>query len=130
MRVFRRRSRLGYFALLALALQVALAFAHAHSHAYGAAAVSDLAQRAITYGMCRPGTESPCPAPAHHNDGSNCPICWSTSLASAAVLHAPPLLALPAHPAERQRPLRARLRLHGDAPVYFRARAPPHRVLI
>jgi hypothetical protein len=125
MRVFRRRHSLGLVALLALALQAALALAHVHVHAYPASASEGIAQRAITYGMCRAGTERTCPPQAPHDDHGKCSICLALGLASAAVLGAPPVLALPAPEfALLARDHRAQV-VREALSVHFQARAPP-----
>jgi hypothetical protein len=126
MRVFRRRHSFGCVALLALALQAALALAYTHVHTYTVAASADLAQRAITYGMCRAGSERPCPPQVPHDDHAKCSLCWSMSLASAAVLHAPPPIPL-LHPRIGMlAPARLAASVHSVSSVHFQARAPPH----
>jgi hypothetical protein len=123
MRVLRHRHTLGLIALLALAMQAVLALAHTHTHRVTAG--SELATRAITYGMCRVGAERQCPPPAPHDDHAKCPLCWSMSLASAAVPTAPPAIAL-IHPrVEAPLPVRIAARVQGVSSVQFQARAPP-----
>jgi len=125
MRVFRRRQSLGLIALLALALQAALAFAHTHAHSYAVSDAEALAQRAVTYGMCRAVAERPCPPQVPQHDESHCPICWSLSLARAAVLDAPPAVPLPAPEFAMLAPARTAAPVGGVTSVHFQARAPP-----
>jgi hypothetical protein len=128
MRVFRRRPTLGLFALLALAAQALVAFAHTHVHVVPSVRAESLAMRAITYGMCRIGSERPCPPPAHHDDHAKCPICWSMSLAAAAVLEAPPAIAVPQLPVRTLSTVRAAGALHAGETVHFQPRAPPSQL--
>lgn len=124
MRVLRHRHTLGLVALLALAMQALLALAHTHAHGHAIAGADGLAKRAITYGICRVD-ERPCPPSAPHDDHTRCPLCWSMSLASAAVLHAPPALPL-SHPRiAAPPPMRAAALVVGAPTVHFQARAPP-----
>lgn len=127
MQVFRRRSALTCFALLALLVQAVLAFAqtHAHAHMRPHATAAGLETRAITFGACSASVERPCPPPARHDDGGHCPACLSISLASSAVLHQPPAVS-PLHPrVDAPLPVRAAAPLCSDAPIHFQARAPP-----
>jgi len=82
MRVFRRRSSLGFLVLLAFAMQAVLAFAQTHTHAHSFAVAGKLATRALTYGACSPRAQHPCPPSAPHDDG-NCPVCGAVTLATA-----------------------------------------------
>jgi len=125
MRVFRRRYPFGFLALLALVVQAVVAFAHTHTHTSVLARADDLAARAITYGMCRASADQPCPPQAPHHDESNCPICWSLSMASAAVLQAPPAIPLRYTQVGRPAPAHTVARLIGSTTVHFQARAPP-----
>jgi hypothetical protein len=125
MRAFRRRHSLGIVALLALALQAALAFAHTHAHTYAVSGSDGLAQRAITYGMCRAQAERPCAPQAPQHDHAKCPICWSMSLASAAVPHAPPSIPLRHPEIAVLAPAPAAAPVRGVSSVQFQARAPP-----
>jgi len=125
MRVFRRRSSPGFLALLAFAMQAVLAFAGTHTHTHFLAAAGPLATRAITYGACTVRAQHPCPPPAPHDDPSNCPICWSVSLATAAILHQPVLVPSPPARFATPEPVRAVHVLVGDDSVHFQARAPP-----
>ncbi len=126
MRVLRRRNSLGLVGLLALAMQAALVLAHTHVHTYVAAASEGLAQRAVTYGMCRAGAEQPCSPQAPHDDHGKCPICVSLSLASAAVLDAPPVTPLPTLKFATLAPVHVIASVRGVSSVHFQARAPPH----
>ncbi len=126
MRVLRRRNSLGLVGLLALAMQAALVLAQTHVHTYIATASEGLAQRAVTYGMCRVQAERPCSPQAPHDDHGKCPICVSLSLASAAVLDAPPVIPLPALKFAMLAPVRAAESVRGVSSVHFQARAPPH----
>jgi len=125
MRVFRRRHSLGYVVLLALAMQAALAFAHAHPHTVAVSGSDGLAQRAITYGMCRAGVERPCAPQAPHHDHAKCSLCWSMSLASMAVLHVPPAIPLRHPEIATLAPAHAAAPVHRASSVHFQARAPP-----
>ena len=60
MRFFRRRSSLGFLALLAVAMQAVLAFADTHAHSHTQAVAGKLAMRAITFGACAPRAQHPC----------------------------------------------------------------------
>jgi len=60
-----------------------------------------------------------------HDDRGNCPICWSVSLASTAILHQPPALPTPPARFSTPPPAPALPFLAGSDSVYFRARAPP-----
>jgi hypothetical protein len=125
MRVLRHRHTLGLMVLLALAMQAILAVAQTHTHSYTAAGAEKISNRAITYGICRAGTERPCPPTAPHDDHANCPLCWSMSLASTAVLQAPPAIALVRPRVEAPPPVRITACVHVVSSVHFQARAPP-----
>ena len=125
MRVFRRRSSLGFLALLAIAMQAVLAFAQTHSHAHSQAVARQLATRAITYGACIPRAQHPCSPSAPHDDPSNCQICWSVSLATAAIINQPPAVLAPPARFAAPEPARAVHVLGGGDSVHFQARAPP-----
>jgi hypothetical protein len=125
MRVFRRRHTLRLAALLAFAMQVVLAFAQTHTHSYGFAGSQALAQRAITYGMCRVDAAHRCPPPAPHDDHGQCSICGALSLAGSALLYAPPALPLVHAPMGAPPPVRAVALVRGVSTVHFQARAPP-----
>lgn len=125
MRVFRRRSTLGLFALLALAMQALVAFAHTHVHALTTARADSLATRAVTYGMCRAESERPCPPPARHDDHAKCPTCWSMSLAAAAVLQAPPAITSLQCRARTLSAVSTAGVLQAGETVHFQPRAPP-----
>ena len=86
MRVFRRRSSLGFLVLLAFAMQAVLAFAGRTRTHIPKRSRAQLATRAITYGACAVRAQHPCPPSAPHDDRGNCPICWSVNLATAAIL--------------------------------------------
>jgi hypothetical protein len=124
MRVLRRRFSLGFLALLAVAMQVVLAFADTHTHAHAPAA-GKLATRAITYGACGVRSQHPCAPTAPHDDRGNCPICWSVSLASTAILQPPPAPPTPPTQFAAPQAFPALPILAGDERVYFQARAPP-----
>lgn len=125
MRVLRHRTYLGCFAVFVFAMQLVLAFAQTHTHSLARTGLDRLASRAITYGMCRPNTEKPCPAPARRDDHSKCQLCVSMAMASTGVLQAPPVI-LPRQPVIAvPGPVRA-VALVDDAPFrHFQARAPP-----
>jgi hypothetical protein len=125
MRVFRRRSSLGCLTLLAAAMQVVLAVAHTHAHTHFQMGAGSLAARAITFGACRAGSEQPCIPSCPHDDRAKCATCLSVSLASAAVLNAPP--AVPVLPQRIAAPLPFQVRafIGGGESVHFQARAPP-----
>jgi hypothetical protein len=125
MRVFRRRLSLGCLALLATAMQVVLAVAHTHAHTHFQTGAGDLATRAITFGACHAGSEQPCIPSCPHDDRAKCTMCLSVSLASAAVLNAPP--AVPVLPQRITAPLPFQVRTFvcGGESVHFQARAPP-----
>jgi hypothetical protein len=126
MRVFRRRSSLGFLALLAFAMQAVLALAQTHAHAHAsAAAAGPLAMRAITFGACAPRAEHPCAPSVPRDDGGNCPICWSVNLATAAILHQPPVVPTPPARFAAPEPVNAVHALTGGESVHFQARAPP-----
>ncbi len=125
MRVFRRRSGLGFLALLAVAMQALLAFAGTHTHAHSQAVAGRLATRAITYGACAVRAQKPCPPPAPQHDRGNCPICLSVNLATAAILQQPLLVPTPPARFGAPAPVRALAVLGGDESVQFQARAPP-----
>jgi len=125
MRVFRRRHSLGLVALLALALQAALAFGHTHTHSYAVSVAEGLAQRAVTYGMCRAEVEGPCAPLAPHDDHAKCPICWSISLVSAAVLDAPPAIPLRQPEVVMLALARAAVPVRGVSSVHFQAARHP-----
>jgi hypothetical protein len=125
MRVFRRRQTLGFLALVALAAQALVAFAHTHVHGAPSVRAESLAKRAITYRMCRLGSERPCPPPARHDDHAKCPICWSMSLAASAVLQAPPALPSPQVPVRTLSSARTVALMHAGGSVHFQPRAPP-----
>ncbi len=125
MRVFRRRSSLGFLALLVVAMQAVLAFAETHAHAHSPAVAGKLATRAITYGACTPRSQHPCAPSLPHDDGGNCPICWSVNLATAAILHQPPVVPTPPARFAAPEPARALTAVGGAESVHFQARAPP-----
>jgi hypothetical protein len=131
MQVFRRRRMLRCAALLALAMQALLAFAqthtHTHSHTYSFsfAGADALPKRAMTYGMCPESAEHACPAPAPHDDHGTCTLCVLISLASAAVVNAPPTVALIRLPIETPPPVRTAEAAPSVSTVHFQARAPP-----
>ncbi len=125
MRVFRRHSSLGLLALLAVAMPAVLAFADTHTHAHSTAVVGKLATRAITYGACAARAQQPCPPSAPHEDRGKCPICWSVNLATAAILHQPPVVPIPPARFAASEPVPALPVLGGDESVHFQARAPP-----
>lgn len=125
MRVFRRRSSLGFLALLAVAMQAVLAFADTHTHAHSTVVAGKLATRAITYGACAARAQHPCAPSAPHNDRGNCPICWSVNLATAGILHQLPAVPTPPARFAAPEPVRALPVLGGDESVHFQARAPP-----
>jgi hypothetical protein len=123
MRFFRRRSSLGFLALLAVAMQAVLAFAETHVHSQ--AVVDKLATRAVTYGACAPRALHPCAPSTPHDDRGNCPVCGAVNLATAAILDQPPAVLTP--PARFPAPALVRV-IHavgGDDSVHFQARAPP-----
>jgi hypothetical protein len=132
MRTLRHRPTLTLMALLAFALQAVVAFSHTHSHVPGSFAaaqvksqVRTVAARAMTYGHCR--TAAPCTAPAHdqNHDERNCPVCWSASLASAALLGAPPALELPDAARGAPAPQPVAPQCCEARSALFQARAPP-----
>lgn len=125
MRVFRRRSSLGFLALLAFAMQAVLAFAQTHTHAHTSAIAGKLATRAITYGACAPSAQHPCAPSVPQDDGGNCPICWSVNLATVAILHQPPVVPAPPARFAAPEPVNAVHALAGGESVHFQARAPP-----
>ncbi len=125
MRFFRRRSSLGFLALLAFVMQAVVAFAQTHTHTHAAAVGGKLAARAITYGACAARAEHPCPPPAPHDEGGNCPICWSVNLATAAILHQPPPIPTPPVRFAAPEPVNVVDALAGGESVHFQARAPP-----
>jgi hypothetical protein len=125
MRFFRYRRTLGLLALLAMAMQGVLAFAQTHVHSPAPLRSGVLATRAITYGMCRPDAERPCPAPERKDDHATCPICQAMSLASAAVLQAPPVMPFRHEPVQALTPDRVASLRQGGERVNFRPRAPP-----
>jgi hypothetical protein len=125
MRVFRRRSSLGFLALLAVAMQAVLAFANTHTHAHSAVVAGKLATRAITYGACAVRAERPCPPSVPHDDQGNCPICWSVNLASAAILQQPPVIPMPPERFAAPELVHAPSAVAVAERVHFQARAPP-----
>jgi hypothetical protein len=125
MRVFRRRSGLGFLVLLAFAMQAVLAFAGTHTHTHSPIVTGKLATRAITYGACTPRAQHPCAPSVPHDDGGNCPICWSVNLATAAILHQPPVIPTPPARFAAPEPVNAVHALAGAESVHFQARAPP-----
>ncbi len=125
MRFFRRRSSLGFLALLAFAMQAVLAFAQTHSHAHAQAVAGKLATRAITFGACASRVQHPCAPAAPHDDRGNCPICWSVNLATAAILHQPPLVPTPPERFAAPEPVLAVHVVGAPETVHFQARAPP-----
>jgi hypothetical protein len=125
MRVFRRRSVLGFLALLAVAMQMVLAFANTHTHAHTAVVASKLATRAITDGACAVRAEHPCPPSVPHDDQGNCPVCFSVNLATAAILQQPPAMPVPPERFAALEPVRAPSAVAGAERVHFQARAPP-----
>ena len=129
MRVFRRRSSLGFLVLLAFAMQAVLAFAGTHTHTHSPIVTGKLATRAITFGACAVRAQHPCPPSAPHDDPGNCPICWSVSLATAAILQQPPAVLTPPSRFATPEPVRIVYVLVGDGSVHFQARAPPVRLM-
>lgn len=127
MQFLRRRSAMGCLALLAFAMQAALALAltHAHTHRHAGFA-GGLETRAITYGACRSSAQHPCPLPVPNDDDSNCPICWSVSLATSAVLQQPPVVSFQPPQFDAPPPARVVAVAYGNETVHFQARAPPH----
>lgn len=125
MRVLRHRRYLGCLAIFVFAMQVVLAFAQTHTHSVARAGLDQLASRAITFGMCRPGADKPCPAPAQHDDHGTCQLCSSMALASTGVLQAPPVI-LPRRPIVLvPGPARVVALVDGEPYRLFQARAPP-----
>lgn len=125
MRVLRHRQFLGCLAMLVFAMQGILAFAHTHTHSYPRVGLERLAARAITYGMCKPGQETPCRPAVPHKDHGKCEICWSMAMASTGVLQPPPLI-VPREPLfVLIEPDRIARLIGGEAHRHFQARAPP-----
>jgi hypothetical protein len=75
--------------------------------------------------MCRADAGRACPAPAPHDDHGKCPLCWSMSLASTAVLQTPPAVPLRLQRFAPPPPMRASMPPRAPATVHFQARAPP-----
>jgi uncharacterized paraquat-inducible protein A len=123
MRFFRRRSSLGFLALLAVAMQAVLAFAETHVHSQ--AVVDKLATRAVTYGACAPRALHPCAPSTPHDDRGNCPVCGAVNLATAAILDQPPAVLTPPARFPAPAPVRVIHAVGGDDSVHFQARAPP-----
>lgn len=126
MRVLRHRHLLGCFAILVLAMQGLMAFAHTHTHSPKAhTGLGQLAARAITYGMCRPGQTKPCTPTAPHKDHGDCAVCWSMAMAGAGMVPEP-LAVLPNHSAAVVvSPVRITGLSDGKPHGHFQARAPP-----
>jgi hypothetical protein len=133
MRVFRRRHTPGFSVLLVLAMQLSLVFAQAHVHTAPFASVNGLATRAITFGMCRIGTERTCPAPGSHGDGSHedgkCEICSAIGLAGAGLLSVTTPVLVRQIEAAPPAPLRMAALVQEAGSAHFQARAPPHRAI-
>jgi uncharacterized paraquat-inducible protein A len=125
MRFFRRRSSLGFLALLAVAMQAVLAFAETHAHVHSQAVVDKLATRAVTYGACAPRALHPCAPSTPHDDRGNCPVCGAVNLATAAILDQPPAVLTPPARFPAPAPVRVIHAVGGDDSVHFQARAPP-----
>ena len=125
MRFFRRRSSLGFLALLAVAMPAVLAFAETHAHSHAQAVAGKLAMRAITFGACAPRAQHQCAPSVPHDDGGNCPICWSVNLATAAILHQSPVVPTPPTRFAVPQPVNTVYALAGGESVHFQARAPP-----
>lgn len=124
MRAFRHRRLLVCLAMLVFAMQGLLAFAHTHTHSSRAAGLG-LAARAITYGMCRLGSEKPCPPPAQRNDHAKCQICSLMALASAGVLELPPVITPRQSFGTTPGPIASAQLVESAAARHFQARAPP-----
>jgi len=125
MRVLRHRRYLGCLAIFVFAMQVVLAFAQTHTHSVPRPGLDRLAMRAITYGMCRPSTDNPCPAPARNDDHGTCKLCWSMAMASTGVLQVPPVILPRQTVVAAPRPLRVGALVDGEPYRHFQARAPP-----
>ena len=125
MRVFRRRSSLGFLALLAVAMQAVLAFAETHAHAIPRRSRASWRRGRSPIGACAPRAQHPCPPSTPHDDRGNCPICWSVNLATAAILNQPPAVLTPPARFAAPEPVRVIHALGGDDSVHFQARAPP-----
>ena len=125
MRFFRRRSSLGFLALLAVAMQAVLACAETHAHVHSQAVVGKLATRAVTYGACAPRALHPCAPSTPHDDRGNCPVCGAVNLATAAILDQPPAVLTPPARVPAPAPIRVIQAVGGDDSVHFQARAPP-----
>lgn len=122
MRFFRRRTEFVMLALVALAAQILLSFGHSHSgHAAYRTAQDSAALQCRTF--LPPSADQPC-AP-RHDDGRDCAICWTLAVAGAAVLGAPPALAVPVLGGGTPPPQLADLRLARLSAAAFQARAPP-----
>ena len=124
MRFFRRRSSLGFLALLAVAMQAVLAFAetHAHSHAQAVRASS----------RCGPSLSAPAPrAPSTlallqlHTTTRQLSGLRAVNLATAAILNQPPVVLTPPARFPAPAPVRVVHAVGGDDSVHFQARAPP-----
>lgn len=125
MRALRHRHYLRGLAMLVFAMQALLAFAHTHTHSLSRSGPDRLAVRAITYGMCRPGGEKPCPPAPKHDEHQTCSICWTVAMAGPGLLASPPAI-LPRH---ARAMIAAPVRISGltgsEPNSSFEPRAPP-----
>ena len=87
MRHLRRRTDLGYLALVALATQLVLSFGHTHAPRTPDANLALACRTFFT-----PAADQNCPPLNKHDD---CALCWTVAAAGTLVLPEPPALALP-----------------------------------
>ncbi len=121
MRLLRRRTEIGYLALLALMVQLALSFGHVHAAWAGGRNVPLVCKT-----FFQPAADHGCPP--HKNDHKGCAVCWTMSLTASALLAAPPALALPAAVSEPSRPDLRREAAPRPSTAAFEARGPPASV--
>lgn len=122
MRFFRRQSEFAVLALVALAAQTLLSFGHTHArHAI------DPASARSCQTLLPPSADRPCPPP--HDDEQACSICWSISVASAAVLGFALSLALRLDLASTLPDLRDPLDVPDSITASFQPRGPPASML-
>lgn len=121
MRFFRRHSETVFLALLALCLQWTASFGHVHRLRTPS---PDLALACRT--IFKPSADLPCPGTDRSE--KDCAICWSMAQANAALLPAPPAIALPQPVLVPEAPALQTAHVDAVRTASFEARGPPRLV--
>ena len=119
MRPLRRQVSFIWIALFGLALQLVLSFGHIHHHEGGTHHLVVASAAALQIS----GATSP--SDTDDDDEAQCAICWSMTVARAAVLLAPPVALLNLSVEDRQIQLAASAISPSQSLASFQPRAPP-----